>query len=135
MVVGIRETSNSFLLTFETVKLTPLTAIEPFKIIPDDELFIIPNTQYNFDLIYTHSKKIIPKSEHRYFKWSVTDEKCGYVKNFGNFYSKDIGCTVKVIAQDTRLEKFNIDEVIVHVLFPNSIEIGYMEIDQNDKRR
>ena len=111
-----------------------LYIIEPFKIIPDNELFIIPNTQYNFDLIYTHSKKIIPKSEHRYFKWSVTDEKCGYIKNFGNFYSKDIGCTVKVIAQDTRLEKFNIDEVIVHVLFPNSIEIGYMEIEQNDKK-
>ena len=110
-----------------------LYIIEPFKIIPDKELYIIPNTQYNFNLMYTYSKKIIPKSEHRYFKWSVTDENCGSVKNFGNFFSKDIGCTLKVIAQDTRLEKFNTDEVIVHVLFPNSIEIGYMEIDENDK--
>ena len=110
-----------------------LYIIEPFKIIPDNELYIIPYSQYNFDLMYTHSKKIIPRSEHRYFKWSVTDEKCGKIKSFGNFYSNGIGCNLKVIAQDTRLEKFNTDEVIVHVLFPNSIDIGYMEINENDK--
>jgi nuclear pore complex protein Nup210 len=34
-----------------------LYVIEPFKIIPDKELYIIPNTQYNFDLMYIHSKK------------------------------------------------------------------------------
>ena len=111
-----------------------LYIIEPFKIIPDKELYIIPYAQYNFDLIYTHSKKIIPKSEHRYFKWFVSDENCGKIKSFGNFYSNGIGCNLKVIAQDTRLEKFNTDEVIVHVLFPNSIDIGYMEINENDKQ-
>ena len=111
-----------------------LYIIEPFKIIPDNELYIIPNAQYNFDLMYTHSKKIIPRSEHRYFNWIVTDENCGKIKGFGYFYSKDIGCTLKVIAKDTRLEKFNTDEVVVHVLFPNSIEIGYMEINENDKK-
>ena len=80
-----------------------LYIVEPFKIIPDKELYIVPNAQYNFNLIYTNSKKIIPKSEQKYFKWSVSDENCGKIKYFGNFYSNDIGCTVKVIAQDTRL--------------------------------
>ena len=111
-----------------------LFIVEPFKIVPDNELYIIPNAQYNFDLMYTNSKKLIPKSEHKYFKWSVTDEKCGKIKYFGNFYSNDNGCTVKVIAQDTRLEKFNSDEVIVHVLYPNSLDIGFLEIDENDKK-
>ena len=111
-----------------------LYIIEPFKIIPDNELYIIPKAQYNFDLMYTNSKKIIPKYEHKYFKWSVSDENCGKIKNFGNFYSNDIGCTVKVIAQDTRLEKFNTDEVTVHVLYPNSIDIGYLEIKEDDKK-
>ena len=80
-----------------------LYVIEPFKIIPDKELYIIPNTQYNFDLMYIHSKKIIPKSDHKYFKWSVNDENCGKIKGFGYFYSKDTSCTVKVIAKDIRL--------------------------------
>ena len=111
-----------------------LYIVEPFKIIPDKELYIIPNSQYNFNLMYTNSKKIIPKSEQKYFKWTVSDEKCGKIKYFGNFYSNDIGCTVQVMAQDTRLEKFNTDEVIVHVLYPNSIDIGYMEINENDKK-
>ena len=111
-----------------------LYIVEPFKIIPDKELYIVPNTQYSFDLMYTHSKKVIPKSEHKYFQWSVSDENCGKIKNFGNFYSKSTGCTLKVIAKDTRLEQFNIDEVTVHVLFPNSIDIGYMEINENDKK-
>ena len=111
-----------------------LYIVEPFKIIPDKELYIVPNAQYNFNLMYTNSKKIIPKSEQKYFKWSVSDENCGKIKYFGNFYSNDIGCTVKVIAQDTRLEKFNTDEVVVHVLYPNSIDIGYMEIKENDKK-
>ena len=66
-----------------------LYVIEPFKIIPDKELYIIPNTQYNFDLMYIHSKKIIPSSDHRYFKWSVSDENCGKIKGHGYFYSKD----------------------------------------------
>ena len=111
-----------------------LYIIEPFKIIPDNELYIVPKAQYNFDLMYINSKKIIPKFEHRYFKWTVSDENCGKIKGFGNFYSNDIGCTLKVIAQDTRLEKFNTDEGIVHVLYPNSIDIGYMEINENDKK-
>ena len=111
-----------------------LYIIEPFKIIPDKELYIIPNSQYNFNLMYKISKKIIPSSEHKYFKWTVSDENCGKIKGFGYFYSKNIGCTLKVIAKDTRLEQFNVDEVIVHVLFPNSIDIGYIEYDENDKQ-
>ena len=111
-----------------------LYVIEPFKIIPDKELYIIPNTQYNFDLMYIHSKKIIPSSDHRYFKWSVSDENCGKIKGFGYFYSKDIGCTVKVIAKDTRLEQFDTDEVIVHVLYPNNIDIRYLEITEDEKK-
>ena len=111
-----------------------LYVIEPFKIIPDKELYIIPNTQYNFDLMYIHSKKIIPSSDHRYFKWSVSDENCGKIKGHGYFYSKDIGCTVKVIAKDTRLEQFDTDEVIVHVLYPNNIDIRYLEINEDEKK-
>ena len=111
-----------------------LYVIEPFKIIPDKELYIMPNTQYNFDLMYIHSKKIIPSSEHKYFKWSVTDENCGRIKGFGYFYSKDIGCTVKVVVKDTRLEQFNTDEVIVHVLYPNNIDIRYLEITEEEKK-
>ena len=111
-----------------------LYVIEPFKIIPDKELYIIPNTQYNFDLMYIHSKKIIPSSDHRYFKWSVSDENCGKIKGHGYFYSKDIGCTVKVIAKDTRLEQFDTDEVIVHVLYPNNIDIRYLEISEDEKK-
>ena len=111
-----------------------LYIVEPFKIVPDNELYIIPNSNFNFDLKYINSKKLIPKSEHKYFKWMVTDEKCGKIKYFGNFYSNDIACTTKVIAQDTRLEKFNTDEVTVHVLYPNSLDIGFMEIDENDKK-
>ena len=111
-----------------------LYIIEPFKIVPDKELYIIPNSQYNFDLMYTISKKLIPSSEHKYFKWSVIDENCGKIKYFGNFYSKTAGCTTKIIAKDTRLEQYDTDEVVVHVLFPNSIDIGYMEIDENDKK-
>jgi len=37
-----------------------LYIIEPFKIIPDKELYIIPNSQYNFNLMYKISKKLIP---------------------------------------------------------------------------
>ena len=111
-----------------------LYVIEPFKIIPDKELYIIPNTQYNFDLMYIHSKKIIPKSDHKYFKWSVNDENCGKIKGFGYFYSKDTSCTVKVIAKDIRLEQFDTDEVIVHVLYPNNLDIRYLEITEEEKK-
>ena len=111
-----------------------LYVIEPFKIIPDKDLYIIPNTQYTFDLMYLHSKKIIPSSDHRYFKWSVSDENCGNIKGFGYFYSKNIGCTVKVIAKDTRLEQFDTDEVLVHVLYPNNLDIRYIEVTDEEKR-
>ena len=43
-----------------------LYVIEPFKIIPDKDVYILPNTPYNFNLMYIHSKKLIPNSEHRY---------------------------------------------------------------------
>ena len=111
-----------------------LYVIEPFKIIPDKDLYIIPNTKYTFDLMYLHSKKIIPSSDHRYFKWSVSDENCGNIKGFGYFYSKNIGCTVKVIAKDTRLEQFDTDEVLVHVLYPNNLDIRYIEVTDEEKR-
>ena len=84
--------------------------------------------------MYLHSKKIIPSSDHRYFKWSVSDENCGNIKGFGYFYSKNIGCTVKVIAKDTRLEQFDTDEVLVHVLYPNNLDIRYIEVTDEEKR-
>ena len=111
-----------------------LYVIEPFKIIPDKELYMIPNSQYNFDLMYIHSKKIIPKSDHRYFQWSLSDENCGKIKGFGYFYSKGIMCTVKVIAKDTRLEQFDKDEVMVHILYPNNIDIRYLEVTEEEKK-
>ena len=111
-----------------------LYVIEPFKIVPDKELYMIPNSQYNFDLMYIHSKKIIPKSDHRYFEWSLSDENCGKIKGFGYFYSKGIMCTVKVIAKDTRLEQFDKDEVTVHILYPNNIDIRYLEITEDEKK-
>ena len=112
-----------------------LYVIEPFKIIPDKDVYIMPNTYYNFNLMYIHSKKIIPNSEHRYFKWSLSDENCGKIKNFGNFYSKNIMCTVKVIAKDTRLEQFDTDEVLVHVLYPNNLDIRYLEVNEEEKKK
>ena len=84
--------------------------------------------------MYIHSKKIIPKSDHKYFKWSVNDENCGKIKGFGYFYSKDTSCTVKVIAKDIRLEQFDTDEVIVHVLYPNNLDIRYLEITEEEKK-
>ena len=112
-----------------------LYVIEPFKIIPDKDVYILPNTPYNFNLMYIHSKKLIPNSEHRYFKWSLSDENCGKIKGFGYFHSKNIFCTVKVIAKDTRLEQFDIDEVLVHVLYPNNLDIRYLEINEEEKKK
>ena len=37
------------------------------------------------------------------------------------------------MAQDIRIEKFNSDDVIVHVLYQNSINNRYMEINDNYK--
>ena len=111
-----------------------LYVIEPFKIIPDKDIYILPNTQYNFNLMYIHSKKLIPNSDHRYFKWSISDENCGKIKGFGYFYSKSIKCTVKAIAKDTRLEQFDTDEVQVHVLYPNNLDIRYLEITEEEKK-
>ena len=111
-----------------------LYVIEPFKIIPDKDVYILPNTPYNFNLMYIHSKKLIPNSEHRYFKWSLSDENCGKIKGFGYFHSKNFFCTVKVIAKDTRLEQFDIDEVLVHVLYPNNLDIRYLEINEEEKK-
>ena len=43
-------------------------------------------------------------------------------------------CTVKVIAKDTRLEQFDTDEVLVHVLYPNNLDIRYLEINDEEKK-
>ena len=110
-----------------------LYIIEPFKIFPENELYILPNTNYNLDLIYTNSKNIIKSSEHRYFKWTVNDENCGTIKDFGKFKSGKISCDVIVTAKDKRLELYDTDQKIIHVVFPNSLEMGYLEINENDK--
>ena len=111
-----------------------LYVIEPFKIIPDKDVYIVPNTAYNFNLMYINSKKIIPSSDHKYFKWSVSEENCGKIKGFGYFISKNNICTVKVIAKDTRLEQFDTDEVLVHVLYPNNLDIRYLELNEEERR-
>ena len=43
-------------------------------------------------------------------------------------------CTVKVIAKDTRLEQFDTDEVLVHVLYPNNLDIRYLEVNEEEKK-
>ena len=110
-----------------------LYIIEPFKIIPENELYILPNTNYNLNLIYTNSKNIIKSSEQRYFQWSVNDENCGTIKDFGKFKSGKIVCDVIITAKDKRLEMYDTDQKVIHVVFPNSLEMGYLEINEGDK--
>ena len=106
--------------------------VEPFKIVPRD-LYILPNTQFNFDIQLQNTKKMLSTNDRIYFEWSVDKPDCGKVQGFGEFESWNEECIVEVTAKDTRLEVAYKDSVIVHVVYPNNLNIGYREISEEEK--
>ena len=108
--------------------------VEPFNIIPQDPVYLMPKSNFNFDLIYSLQKRKIPSNERKYFKWEVTNKTCGEIDKYGKFTSSNIVCNTKVIVRDTRLNQYNTDEGFVYVELPNNINIGYALISNEEKK-
>ena len=111
-----------------------LFIIEPFKIIPH-ELYILPRTQFEFDIEIERTKKRLSTTERQFFEWSVDEDECGQVNGFGEFGSLSKECIVRVTAQDNRLEISYKQTAIVHVVLPSALNMGYKEISYEEKNK
>lgn len=145
-----------------------LYIIQPFKIFPEEPLYILANNHFDFDLTlqqnFLYNQEIIEgnklvqgdiqdaalyRSEfpgksflkfveaknRKHYSWETSDPTCGTVMNFGTFESIKKNCSTKIISSDTRIDAFNKEENMVHVVEPTSLELGLYQLSFKNLQR
>ena len=115
------------------INQTEIFIVEPFNIIPNKPIYLMVKNTFDFNLMYTRQKKIIPDNEKKFFSWEVENNNCGKIDKNGKFTSFAIICHTKIIVKDNRLNQYNYDETFVYIVYPNNINLGYSEITNKEK--
>lgn len=143
-----------------------LYIIQPFKIFPEEPLYILNQNNFQFDItlqkhyinnyglnlnseeedykedFIDHScfkndktcdakkhLKFVESKNRKHYTWKVSNDSCGFVKDFGYFSSITKNCKTKLIAKDNRIDAFNEEENLVHVVEPTSLELGLYQLN------
>ena len=106
--------------------------IEQFVIYPDTPLYILPLNSFDYDikLITNELQRVDIKYDQRSnYIWNLNNKKCGQIKGFGKFSSSNITCQTDIEAADTRIDIFKTDTKKIYVVYPTTLEIGLMELN------
>ena len=92
------------------------------------------NLLNNQNLFLENSKilKFVEKNNRNFYDWETSIPPCGKVKKFGEFDSLGKNCSTKIIAKDNRIDAFNLQENIVHVVEPTALELGLFQLTKSD---
>ena len=115
-----------------------LYVVEPFGIYPSEPIYILPSNVFYFNAEILdlstkyHQHKFVLPIHRKFYQWSVVDQSCGIIKNFGQFESGSNICTTKVVLEDNRLDYLNSTSNNIHVVHPTAIDIQLMELTNEE---
>lgn len=109
-----------------------LTITEPFVIIPQTTVFLLPTTKYHFKLAQVSLKTNdmsfsniqLPNSQ---YEWKVDDKDKGDIGNDGVFVSKDKEGFTGITVIDKQIAN-NTAESSVRVVYPSLIDIEISDV-------
>jgi len=79
--------------------------------------------------------KFVEIKNRKFYGWETSNNECAIVQEFGFLTSITKNCETKLIAKDSRIDAFNIEESSVFVVEPTSLELGLYQLNSNDLNR
>lgn len=118
-----------------STKKRKLNIVEPFTT-TTNEIYILPNYEFEFILYNKYASVIDLKSNNNY-NFSVNNKECGYFTNNifytkeinnDNFVKENVQCVTEYIIEDIRTPNYNKIKGLIYIVIPNKLEVALKEL-------